>query len=78
MEKVREIRASPDQTKINRTIFAGILGSSLPDEEKTDMRLASESQLVIFAGEGTVGKGLVNETLKMENTRRQADHIMPN
>ncbi|KAK8119364.1 Cytochrome P450 [Apiospora kogelbergensis] len=58
MEKVREIRASPDQTKINRTIFAGILGSSLPDEEKTDIRLASESQLVIFAGEGTVAHTL--------------------
>ena len=37
------------------TIFEGILNSTLPDEEKTDARLASEAQLVVFAGEGTTG-----------------------
>jgi len=31
------------------------LTSSLPEEEKTDTRLASEAQLIVFAGEGTTG-----------------------
>ncbi len=35
------------------TIFDGILNSTLPAADKTDARLASEAQLVIFAGEGT-------------------------
>ncbi|KAK9413826.1 putative Cytochrome P450 [Seiridium unicorne] len=53
LDRVREIRSSPDPSKVKTTIFAGILGSSLADDQKTDIRLASESQLVIFAGEGT-------------------------
>ena len=55
MSKVRQIRHSPNPDRVQRTIFQGILESSLPPEEKTDRRLADEAQLVIFAGEGTTG-----------------------
>ncbi|CAI7649241.1 unnamed protein product [Penicillium glandicola] len=53
LTKVREIRKSPNPERIKSTIFEGILNSSLPVEEKEDERLASEAQLVVFAGEGT-------------------------
>jgi len=53
LTKVREIRKSPNPERVKSTIFEGILNSSLPPEEKTDERLASEAQLVVFAGEGT-------------------------
>ncbi|KAI8626385.1 cytochrome P450 [Xylariaceae sp. FL1651] len=52
-DKVREIRSSPNPERIKSTIFEGILNSTLPDEDKTDARLAAEAQLVVFAGEGT-------------------------
>jgi hypothetical protein len=54
--QVRAIRSSPNPERVKSTIFEGILNSKLPDEEKTDLRLASEAQLVVFAGEGTTGK----------------------
>lgn len=54
--KVREIRTSPNPERVKSTIFEGIFNSSLPAEEKTDERLASEAQLVVFAGEGTTGE----------------------
>lgn len=53
---MREIRNSPNPERIKKTIFEGIFNSSLPAEEKTDERLASEAQLVVFAGEGTTGE----------------------
>lgn len=53
--KVREIRQSPNPDRVKSTIFEGILNSSLPEAEKEDERLASEAQLVVFAGEGTTG-----------------------
>ncbi|POS72201.1 cytochrome P450, partial [Diaporthe helianthi] len=56
--KVREIRNSPNPERIKKTIFEGIFNSSLPPEEKTDERLASEAQLVVFAGEGTTAHTL--------------------
>ncbi|KAI0441396.1 cytochrome P450 [Xylaria telfairii] len=56
--KVREIKASPNPERIKSTIFEGILGSTLPPEEKADRRLASEAQLVVFAGEGTTAYSL--------------------
>lgn len=56
LERVREIRNSPNPERIKSTIFEGILNSSLPEEDKTDARLAAESQLIVFAGEGTTGK----------------------
>ncbi|KAI0201519.1 cytochrome P450 [Astrocystis sublimbata] len=52
-DRVREIRHSPNPERIKKTIFEGILNSTLPDEDKTDARLAAEAQLVVFAGEGT-------------------------
>ncbi|KAI0391296.1 cytochrome P450 [Xylariaceae sp. FL0594] len=52
-DKVREIRNSPNPERIKSTIFEGIMNSTLPDEDKTDARLAAEAQLVVFAGEGT-------------------------
>ncbi|KAI1319321.1 cytochrome P450 [Xylariaceae sp. FL0255] len=58
IEKVRNIRESPSLKPIKGTIFDGILQSSLPPGEKTDQRLASEAQLVIFAGEGTTSHTL--------------------
>ena len=56
LKKVEEIRTSNDSERIKSTIFGGVLNSSLPDAEKTNHRLASETQLVVFAGEGTTGK----------------------
>ncbi|KAJ6021662.1 cytochrome P450 [Penicillium herquei] len=53
ISKVREIRKSPNPERIKSTIFEGIPNSSLPAEEKEDERLASEAQLMVFAGEGT-------------------------
>lgn len=53
---MRFIRNSPDPEQIRKTIFEGVLSSNLPPEEKTDARLAQEAQLIVFAGEGTVGK----------------------
>ncbi|PSR80440.1 cytochrome P450 [Coniella lustricola] len=50
---VTEIKTSPDPQRIKRTIFEGLLNSKLPESDKTDLRLASEAQLVVFAGEGT-------------------------
>jgi hypothetical protein len=55
IERVREIRSSPNPERVKSTIFEGILNSTLPDEEKIDTRLASEAQLIVFAGEGTTG-----------------------
>ena len=56
INKVREIRASKNPERVKSTVFEGILNSSLPAEEKTDIRLASEAQLIVFAGEGTTGQ----------------------
>ncbi|KAI0485715.1 cytochrome P450 CYP682H1 [Xylaria cf. heliscus] len=56
--KVREIRNSPNPERVKSTIFEGILNSSLSPEEKSDKRLASEAQLVVFAGEGTTAHTL--------------------
>jgi hypothetical protein len=56
IQKAGEIRNSNDPERVKSTIFGGVLNSSLPDAEKTDLRLASETQLFIFTGEGTRGK----------------------
>ena len=56
IDRVREIRKSPDPERVKTTIFEGIFNSSLPPEEKTDIGMASEAQLIVFAGEGTTGK----------------------
>ncbi|KAI2618667.1 cytochrome P450 [Hypomontagnella submonticulosa] len=53
IKRVRQIRSSPNPEDIKNTIFEGILGSSLPDEEKTDARMAHDAQLIGLAGEGT-------------------------
>ncbi|XXG99373.1 hypothetical protein Hte_005710 [Hypoxylon texense] len=58
LEQVHEIRKSSDPQRMRQTIFGGILSSKLPDEEKSNARLASEAQLVVFAGEGTTAWGL--------------------
>ncbi|KAI1122102.1 cytochrome P450 [Nemania abortiva] len=58
VDRVREIRKSPNPAKVKNTIFDGILNSTLPPADKTDARLASEAQLVIFAGEGTTAFSL--------------------
>ncbi|KAM7188881.1 Cytochrome P450 [Naviculisporaceae sp. PSN 640] len=58
MDQVHAMRKEPDSEKAKQTIFRGILNSKLPPEEKTDIRLASEAQLVVFAGEGTTAWGL--------------------
>ncbi|KAI0896800.1 cytochrome P450 [Annulohypoxylon nitens] len=55
INRVREIRNSPDPNAIKSTIFEGIMASSLPDDEKTDARMAHDSQLVVLAGESTTG-----------------------
>lgn len=55
MDRVRKIRKSPNPEEIKSTIFEGILGSSLPPEEKTDARMAHDAQLIGLAGEGTTG-----------------------
>lgn len=56
INQVRAFRSSPNPERLKSTIFEGILNSRLPDEEKVDARLASEVQLVVFAGEGTTGE----------------------
>lgn len=53
LDEVEKIRSSPNPERIKSTIFEGVLGSKLPDEEKTNARLAHEAQLVVFAGQGT-------------------------
>ncbi|KAL4946450.1 hypothetical protein BDV06DRAFT_234051 [Aspergillus oleicola] len=53
LEKVDQIRASPNPDRIKSTIFEGILSSALPESEKTNARLAHEAQLIVFAGQGT-------------------------
>ncbi|MCJ1437947.1 hypothetical protein MMC27_007334 [Xylographa pallens] len=58
IDRVRDIKASPNPERVKSTIFEGILSSSLPPEEKTDLRLASEAQLTVFAGEGTTAYSL--------------------
>ncbi|KAF2120196.1 cytochrome P450 [Lophiotrema nucula] len=60
LNKVREIRQSGDPERAKSTIFGGILNSSLPEEDKTDARLASEAQLVVLAGEGTTAHALTS------------------
>ncbi len=51
LEQFERIKASPNPDRFKDTIFEGILGSKLPDEEKTNARLAHEAQLVVFAGQ---------------------------
>ncbi|KAI1361471.1 cytochrome P450 CYP682H1 [Xylaria arbuscula] len=58
LDQVHSIRKSEDPQRARQTIFGGILASKLPEEEKSDIRLASEAQLVVFAGEGTTAWGL--------------------
>ncbi|KAM3517960.1 hypothetical protein NHJ13051_008547 [Beauveria bassiana] len=53
LDEVEKIRSSPNPERIKSTIFEGVLSSKLPDEEKTNARLAHEAQLVVFAGQGT-------------------------
>jgi cytochrome P450 len=53
VDEVDKIRSSPNPERIKSTIFEGVLSSKLPDEEKTNARLAHEAQLVVFAGQGT-------------------------
>ena len=72
--QVRAIRSSPNPERVMSTIFEGILNSKLPDEEKTDLRLASEAQLVVFAGEGTTGK--YTTTSSFSSHRAIADTAM--
>ncbi|KAF1842730.1 cytochrome P450 [Cucurbitaria berberidis CBS 394.84] len=62
IQKVGEIRTSNDPERVKSTIFGGVLNSSLPDAENTDLRLASETQLVIFAGEGTTANPKISST----------------
>ncbi|KAI9714688.1 MAG: hypothetical protein M1828_001117 [Chrysothrix sp. TS-e1954] len=62
IEKVRRIRHSSNPEAAKGTIFEGILNSSLPTSEKSDLRLASEAQLIVFAGEGTTGMSSVHFT----------------
>ncbi|KAL9118013.1 MAG: hypothetical protein Q9187_005443 [Circinaria calcarea] len=57
INRVRDIKALPNPERVKNTIFEGILSSSLP-EEKADLRLASEAQLTVFAGEGTTAYSL--------------------
>ncbi|KAJ8124653.1 hypothetical protein O1611_g8987 [Lasiodiplodia mahajangana] len=65
VDRVREIRSSPNPERIKSTIFEGIINSSLPDEDKTDARLAAEAQLVVFAGEGTTAHTLTAATYEL-------------
>ncbi|KAI0854609.1 cytochrome P450 [Xylaria cubensis] len=55
INRVRQIRASPDPNAVKSTIFEGILSSSLPENEKTDTRMAHDAQLIVLAGESTTG-----------------------
>ncbi|TGO21669.1 hypothetical protein BPAE_0206g00030 [Botrytis paeoniae] len=65
IERVDEVRNSPNPEKIKTTIFEGVLSSKLPDEEKTNLRLAHEAQLVVFAGEGTTAYTLQSAVFQL-------------
>lgn len=56
MDRLRDIKRSPNPEKIKKTIFHGVLNSKLPNDDKGDVRLANEAQLLVLAGEGTVGE----------------------
>jgi hypothetical protein len=56
LEQVESIKKSPNPDRVKNTIFEGVLSSKLPEEEKSNARLAHEAQLVVFAGQGTTGK----------------------
>ncbi|KAM4059506.1 cytochrome p450 [Hirsutella rhossiliensis] len=61
IERVQQLRQSKkaDSERVKSTIFEGILASSsIPEEEKTDARLAHEAQLIVFAGEDTTAHTL--------------------
>ncbi|KAI0114057.1 cytochrome P450 [Nemania sp. FL0031] len=58
VNRVRQIRASPDPNAVKSTIFEGILSSNLPENEKTDARMANDAQLIVLAGESTTGHTL--------------------
>lgn len=62
LEKVESIRKSPNPERVKDTIFEGILSSKLPDEEKTNARLAHESQLIVFAGQVRTPKPLQKDS----------------
>jgi hypothetical protein len=58
LKRVRKIRASLEPDDIKDTIFEGILASNLPENEKTDARMAHDVQLIALAGESTTGENV--------------------
>ncbi|KAI1271765.1 cytochrome P450 [Xylaria sp. FL0933] len=58
INRIRQIRTSPDPNAVKSTIFEGILTSNLSENEKTDTRMAHDAQLIILAGESTTGHTL--------------------
>lgn len=56
IHQVRIICSSSNTEHIKSTSFKGVLNSKLRDAEKTDLRLAGETQLVVFAGMDTTNK----------------------
>ncbi|KAK8135246.1 hypothetical protein PG984_003186 [Apiospora sp. TS-2023a] len=53
VNRLRQIRSSPESDAFQSTIFEGVLNGKLESEDKSDERLANEAQLLVFAGEGT-------------------------
>ncbi|KAL8888077.1 MAG: hypothetical protein Q9192_006232, partial [Flavoplaca navasiana] len=83
--RVRAIRNSPNPEDIKRTIFEGILSSSLPKEEKTDARMANDAQLIVLAGEGTTAYTLtailfelLSHPDELEKVKRELAAAVPN
>ncbi|KAI0416351.1 cytochrome P450, partial [Xylaria grammica] len=80
VNRVRQIRASPDPNAVKKTIFEGILSSNLPENEMTDARMAHDAQLIILAGESTTGytlSAILFELLSHSNFYRIAkDEIL--
>lgn len=62
--RVRKAKQEHESGKLQdrASIFAAILGSSLPDEEKTDYRLGGEGFSMISAGTETTAVRLIAQT----------------
>ena len=76
--RIREIREGMNQAHQSAghtTIFHEILSSDLPPEEKTDVRLADEAQLVVAAGIITTSHALAVASFHLTKNRRVAERV---
>lgn len=58
--QIKELSESRDLAMHNETVFHGILNSDLPPSEKRPDRLGQEAQLLVSAGQDTVGQSVIS------------------